>query len=69
MPDRTLIKSCNDYGKEIVGVKHIEPKAAKGGFMRYSYTDEYIFKKEVVKKAVMLLSCDNDGGTSLSVLL
>lgn len=43
------------YGKEIVGVKHKDAKIVKGGFLLYSYTDEYLFPKQVVKKAVSII--------------
>lgn len=52
IPDYSYVLGANSHGKEVVGIKHGDKNLKKGCFLLYNYTDTYIFKADIVKKAV-----------------
>lgn len=53
-PDYSIVYTANSAGKEAVGVKHNDKKAAKGSFLLYKFTDTYTFPKRTIDKAVCI---------------
>lgn len=55
-PNFSIVYTANSAGKEAVGVKHKDVKAAKGSFLLYKYKETYTFSKAIVDKAVCVQS-------------